>query len=166
MPVPVAAGEIFDTPRNASGTFRRIPTPVLDAFVGAIGWAVHPVSTEAVNLVSYRTSLISGLTIAGDVYAKIRPTNRGEAALRPSLAQRPVRRRTAVKETTLVMPGLLFVMDIAAGRLRFRQRGKGSPPLSGPTAMRIARVYVPLAIVAIVWLGLRSRSRAKAFTRT
>jgi len=151
-----------DTPRNASGTFRRIPTPVLAAFVGAIGWAVHPVSTEAVNLVSYRTSLISGLTIFAGLML-LTPRSRADEPGRSGIAA--VIGATLLyavgllsKETTLVMPGLLFVMDIAAGRLRFRQKGeKGRRLLSGPTAMRIARVYVPLAIVAIVWLGLRSR---------
>lgn len=152
-----------DTPRNTSGTFRRVPTPVLAAFIAAIGWAVHPVSTEAVNLVSYRTSLISGLTIFAALLL-LTPRRHGDEPGRsspPAIIAATILYAAGLlsKETTLVMPGLLFVMDLAAGRLRFLSLdGSGRRQLAPrSTIMRIAMVYLPLAVVALTWLALRSQ---------
>ncbi len=120
---------------------------LLAAFFGALLWAVHPVSTEAVNIVSYRTTLISGLTIFGSLWL-LTPALRddgstartGWAAIVISCVMFAV--GMLAKETTLVMPGLLFLMDISARRLTMR---------------RFATVYIPLGLVGLGWLLLRQQ---------
>ncbi|HOD07696.1 MAG TPA: hypothetical protein PKG98_06350 [Myxococcota bacterium] len=132
---------VFSRTPSGEGTDR---SALIAAFIGALLWAVHPVSTEAVNLVSYRTSLISGMTVFASLWLL---TPAGSDARSP--------RWTSIlggtfmfavgmlsKETTLVMPGLLFLMDLAARRLNLR---------------RIMTVYLPLGLVGLIWLAARTQ---------
>jgi hypothetical protein len=127
---------------------RRISAPLLAAFLGALVWAVHPVSTEAVNLVSYRTSLISGLTIFAGLFL-LTPGPQPADADHPKTGVAAICIATLLyaagllsKETTLVMPGLLFVIDMAFRRF---------------TMKRFAAVYLPLGVVALAWVAARSQ---------
>jgi hypothetical protein len=161
----VFAGTAGAGPGGAAGglTQRRV---LIGAFVGALLWAVHPVSTEAVNLVSYRTTLLSGLFTFATLLLLTpgRRTDVGQAGgatgAGPLVAEHSgflaivgamicFAAGLLSKEITLVIPGLLFVMDLLGGRLAWK-----SPKSS---LHRIMSVYLPLGVVGIVWLVLRSQ---------
>jgi len=159
---------------------RRIALPTLAALL----WAVHPVHTEAVNLITYRTTLISGLAtfvVLALLGRPFQPTIPGAPSTRPVRQHDAraafvglLRRRAAAlvrwpfaapmphardgwiriglaclafaggllaKEVTLVTPGLLFVADLA---------------VQGLDRRRITRVYVPMAVLGVAYLALRS----------
>lgn len=140
---------------------------------GALLWAVHPVHTEAVNLVTYRTTLLSGLatfavlallgrTVGAPAPEATAPSVDGPPGVRRRLLA-PLRYRAdggapdstvrivaacvafaaglLAKEVTLVTPGLLLLADLFGRGLDRR---------------RIVRVYVPLAVIGVAYLGLRA----------
>lgn len=107
------------------------------AALAAAVFVLHPVHTEAVNVVSYRTTLLSGLFAFGSLAALTAPATRarvvaGVAAFALGLLS---------KETTLVVPGLLLVQDLWLRSLDRR---------------RVLAVYLPLAAVAVAWLFVRA----------
>lgn len=114
------------------------------AALAALLFAVHPVHTEAVNVVSYRTTLLSGLFVFGSLAALIAPATparvvAGVAAFVMGLLS---------KETALVTPGLLLVQDLWLGTL---------------TRRRLVAVYLPLAVAAAAWLAVRAGMTAPAY---
>lgn len=138
--------KVFDRRANPDQPESR--GPLMAAFIGALLWAVHPVSTEAVNIVSYRTTLISGLTTFGAMWL-LTPPHAGPDGRTPRTGWAAIAIATLMfaagmlaKETTLVLPGLLFVMDLSARRLDLK---------------RFAAVYIPLGLVGIGWLVLRQQ---------
>jgi hypothetical protein len=117
------------------------------ALIGALLWAVHPVNTEAVSLVSYRTTLLSGLSM----FAALRlltPVARADRQP-PAETGAPAAVGGVLcfavgllsKETTAVLPALLLAFDVLLGRLSLR---------------RIASVYLPLAAVGVAWWFARA----------
>lgn len=107
-------------------------------FIFATLYALHPVHTEAVNVVSYRTTLLQGVFVFATLLALApeQPTFRRLLAGTLSFAS-----GLLSKETALVTPALLLLQDFFL--VRFTRR-------------RIATVYFPLAIVATAWLLYRS----------
>ena len=127
---------------------RVLPPPGDDPGADARAWtwavalamlyAVHPVHGEPVAVVTYRTCLLSGLftfatlVVLGGARASPLRVLAGCGFLALGLL---------AKETTLVAPGLVALTDVYEGRLSWR---------------RIAGVYVPLALVGVAWLFVRS----------
>lgn len=105
----------------------------------ALLYAVHPVHTEAVNLISYRTTLLSGLF----GFALLWVLSVREGGL-PTIALGILFFACSLlsKETGLVFVGLLGLHDLYRDRLK---------------PGRLVRVYVPLALVGAAYLLLRSQ---------
>jgi hypothetical protein len=130
-----AGGEICTCSISAgSAVIPLVPWPAVIALL----WVLHPVHTEAVDVVSYRTTLLQGLFVFATLVAL--------APARPG----PVRIASGVlafaagllsKETALVAPGLLVLQDAFLGRVSWR---------------RTATVWLPLVAVAGAWWVLRS----------
>lgn len=128
----------------AAPTGSRAP---LLAFVGALLWAIHPVHSEAVALVSYRTTLLSGLSI----FAALRLLTPVAQVDRVHVSDTPAWAAAAgvacfgagllSRETTAILPALLLTFDVFLGRLRRR---------------RLLVVYVPLVVVGAAWWIARS----------
>lgn len=112
----------------------------LPATVAALLWAIHPVHTEAVSLVSYRTTLLSGLATFLVLALLGRPGVR-DSAVRIVAACLAFIGGLLAKEVTLVTPGLLLLGDLAARDL---------------DRARILRVFVPMAVIGLAYLGLRA----------
>ena len=112
------------------------------AFGVAVLWAVHPVHTEAVALITYRTSLLAGLFTFLGLWVLVRPAQPGGTWPRALAGATCFATGLLSKETMLVFPALLFLSDAWAG-LRLRERW--------------LRIYLPLAVVAALWFWLRSR---------
>ncbi len=112
----------------------------------AVLWAIHPVHTEAVALVTYRTTLLAGLFTFAGLWALARPQGRrwlwvltGLACFASGLLS---------KETMLVFPALLFLADLWA---------TPAPPLERAIGKaRVLSVYLPLALLAGAWWLWRS----------
>lgn len=105
----------------------------------ALLYAVHPVHTEAVNLVSYRTTLLSGLFGFALLWVL---AARGEGPWRILLGLLFFACSLLSKETGLVFVGLLGLYDLFQGRLN---------------PGRLVRVYLPLALTGVAYLVLRSQ---------
>jgi hypothetical protein len=147
-------GRLFmlaDTGRGMppAGAPSRSWTPL----VLAVLWAVHPVSSEAVCLVSYRTTLLSGLAVFGGMWLL---TPRFAAGAQFQGAARLLQPGVGsvlggvgfmvfgllAKEPTLVLPGLLLMQDVF---------------LRGLKGERFVFVYLPLVVVGIAYLWVRSQ---------
>lgn len=127
--------DLFDT-RRAGQHQEDDGTRLAIATVLATIWAIHPVSAEAVALVSYRTSLLSGLSVVG-LLALSSPRRDGNLGLARTISAVALFAIGLLsKETTLVAPGLVFLQDIYFGRLNRR---------------RLFTFYAPLALVAAFW---------------
>ena len=107
------------------------------AGLAAIIFAIHPVHTEAVNVVSYRTTTLAGAFTFGTLLALTHPTTQ-------------VRILTGVfgfalallsKETAVVLPALLLLQDLRLGAF---------------TRRRMLMVYLPLLVLAGAYLLLRA----------
>ncbi|HHW97583.1 MAG: tetratricopeptide repeat protein [Myxococcota bacterium] len=98
-------------------------------------WAIHPVHTEAVNLVTYRTTLLSGLSTITVLMLLTKPGWR-----RIIVASLAFILGLLAKEVTLVTPALLLVTDIFTKNFN---------------KFRILQIYLPLAIISFLYLGLR-----------
>jgi hypothetical protein len=117
------------------------------ALIGALLWAVHPVHSEAVDVVTYRTTLLSGLAMFASLRLltpaarldRFGTTETTAAAIAAGAACFAA--GLLAKETTLILPALLIIFDTILGRMSWR---------------RVATVYVPLVAVAAAWWVVRS----------
>ncbi|NOZ01479.1 MAG: tetratricopeptide repeat protein [Deltaproteobacteria bacterium] len=116
----------------------------------ALVYAVHPVHTEAVNLVSYRTTLMSGMFVFASLWAFTADMHRVLESTGP-VGPGPIRVIAGLvffacgllsKETGLVAVGLLLVQDVLLGGLNRK---------------RLLKVYLPLAAISVVYLVVRSQ---------
>ncbi len=113
----------------------------------AVLWAVHPVHTEAVALVTYRTSLLAGLFTFAGLWVLARSGGEGRPAW-PRVAGGLLCFALGLlsKETMLVFPALLLLADLMAGSRGLLTSWK--------------RVYLPLALLAVAWWAWRSHVTA------
>jgi len=111
----------------------------------ALVYAVHPVHTEAVNLVSYRTTLLSGMFLFAALLAMTPRPEHDDGSTGPFRATAGVllfSLSLLSKETGLILPGLLLTHDLVLGRLDRR---------------RLLGVYMPLVLVSAAYLLLREQ---------
>jgi protein O-mannosyl-transferase len=112
--------------------------PLSAAAIGAgLLFAVHPVHSEAVNLITYRTSLLAAVGVLGGLYSHCVGTGWRStllAALCFALG-------LMSKENAIVLPGLVLLCDMALGRI-------------GAERWRLLQRYLPLLVVAIGYLVL------------
>lgn len=171
-----------DEPRaHAPSVGRRSLLPTF----GALLWAVHPVHTEAVNLVTYRTTLLSGLATFAVLALLGRPWLPRDAGTPPSAedpgtpdtpARRPFARmrewaatlRQAVLNGNGHAPDpgwriALACLAFSAGLLA-KEVTLVTPGLllladlfgRGLDGRRIVRAYVPMAVIGLAYLVLRA----------
>ena len=141
----LAAVLLFLWMRGLVSVVRRPSSADLWAAGIAMVWAVHPVHSEAVAIVSYRTTLLSGAAVFGAMAAMtgratVARVVAGTAAFAIGLLS---------KETTIVMPALLLVQDL------FLPAADDGRPATRPGNRALA-VYLPLAAVTAAWLWARS----------
>ncbi len=123
--------------------------PLDPAFAVAAGllWAVHPVHTEAVALVTYRTSVLAGLFTFAGLWA-LAPSG-GERLAWPRVGGGLLCFALGLlsKETMLVFPALLLLADLM---------GFPREDVSRNLVPRGKRVYLPLIALAAAWWVWRS----------
>lgn len=102
-------------------------------------WAVHPVHTEAIALVSYRTTLLSGLFTFAGLYLLSPSAGVG----RTILGLLSFCLALLSKETALIFPALLFLSDFFFCRPQAALRQK------------VVSQYVPLLFVSLLYWVLR-----------
>lgn len=108
------------------------------ALVAGALFAVHPVHTEAVDLATYRTTLLAGnAVLAALLVHERRP--RGHLLLVPLIYALGL----MSKEDALVLPGLVLVTDLAMGRHREGTRAFLLP-------------YVGLAVTGFAYLAVHA----------
>ena len=116
------------------------------AFAGGIVFALHPIHTEAVNLISYRTELLAaGFAVSAML---LLPHERRPGLRRLLLIPLLYAGGLASKETAVTLPGWLALIDLARLQVtkdpsRFRQLRDLLPG------------YLCLALVLIGYLALR-----------
>ncbi|HOI09151.1 MAG TPA: tetratricopeptide repeat protein [Myxococcota bacterium] len=159
-------------PAGAPGTDDRghalLPT------IAALLWAVHPVHTEAVNLVTYRTTLISGLATFAVLALLGRPWAAPAAAVGASLAdggQAGARRRFLAllrrragdpapdPRVRIVAACVAFAAGLLAKEVTLVTPGLlllADVAGRGLDGRRILRVYVPMAVIGLAYLALRA----------
>lgn len=108
----------------------------LGALAAGVLFAVHPVHTEAVNLVTYRTSLLATLGVLACLYFYQRGTRRALILSAACFAF-----GLMSKENAIVAPALIFLYDWGAGR--WRDKG-----------WRLMGRYVPFVLLAVGYLVL------------
>lgn len=119
-----------------------------DLFIGLCGgilFALHPIHTEAVNVISYRTELLASLfcVIALSIHLGAGSRTLRDWLWLPFLFALGL----ASKETAAVLPIYLLLTDIYLGRCRLRQSGKAY--------LALAQTYGPLLLVALIFFVLR-----------
>lgn len=103
----------------------------LAALVAGCLYAVHPVHGEAVNLATYRTTLLSDAAVLGAMWLHLR---RGHALLVAGALAIGL----MAKESALVLPGMLVVLDLAVKTRR--------------TLLEHVRAYGPALLVLVGYL--------------
>jgi protein O-mannosyl-transferase len=117
------------------------------ALGAALLWAIHPVHSEAVCLVTYRTTLLSGLFVFASLVLLTpfaRPRREDVADIgtgRSLLGAAAFAAGLLSKETTAIVPALLLAFDAMLGRLSRR---------------RVVATYLPLGLVGAAWWIARS----------
>lgn len=113
------------------GASRTVFGADVAALVAGCLYAVHPVHGEAVNLATYRTTLLSDAAVLGALWLHARRAHGllVAAALAVGLM---------AKESALVLPGMLVVLDLAVRTKR--------------SAIEHARAYVPVLLVMAAYL--------------
>lgn len=114
--------------------------PLAPAAIGAALFAVHPVHTEVINVIAYRTTLLAVLFYLGALLAHVRHDGRSFVgnllvALLTMLA-------LLSKESAATLPAALVLLDLAIRR-RF-------------TARHLLARYLPVLIATAAYLCLRS----------
>lgn len=131
---------------DPQGSPRR---PALAAALAGVAFAVHPVHSEAVNLATYRTTLLADLSVlAGLVLwarACLAPAGPGLRAGAGAAALLAV--GVMSKESALMLPALLVLVEWALG----------APLLSARALRRRAIPYLPVAAVAVLYLVVHAR---------
>jgi len=116
------------------------------ASAAALLFALHPVHTEVVNLVTYRTELMAALFVLAALLVNATSNRR----LGIDLIALPLLYALGLlsKETAVTLPGWLLLQDFACGRLSFVV----------PRALlrRGARTYVPLLLCLIGYFAVRA----------
>ncbi len=130
-------------PPSAPGAPGTRAAPALPFAVAAGLWfAVHPVHTEAVDLVTYRTELLATLFAALALLTLLRDPARRPRTL--ALVALLYAAGLASKETAVTLPGWLFLTELATRTQR--------PLLRRPTWA----LYAALALVLAGYLALRA----------
>ncbi len=106
------------------------------ALIAGLLFALHPVHSEAVHLITYRTTLLATLSVLSGLVLHVR-FPRGLWCLVPFALG------LMAKEEAIVLPGLLVVMDMALKRFP-----------SSPRAIGLR--YAPITLVALAYLFLHS----------
>jgi len=115
------------------------------AAAGALIFALHPVHTEAVNLVSYRTELLAALFVTAALALHGRAGRRRPWELAALLLLYAL--GLASKEMAVTLPGWLLLQDLALGR-----PGRGG----AGWLRRAAWTYAPLVLCLAGYLALRA----------
>lgn len=108
------------------------------AWLAGVLFAVHPVHSEVVNLVTYRSELLAVAAVTAALNLRMRSEDGGwrqklGLGLLYTLG-------LLAKESAAVLPALLIAQDLAQGR-KLRDQWM---------------LYAPLAGIAVAWLALRS----------
>ncbi len=119
------------------------------ALFGGLVFALHPVHTEAVDLVSYRTELMAALFAVSALVVHLRAES-ATARRRAFLLWLPLLYALglASKETAVTLPGWLLVIDV----WRAHRDGAG---FDAAWLRRIVRDYLPLSAVLVGYLLVR-----------
>ncbi len=122
-------------------------------FATAVGllWAVHPVHTEAVALVTYRTSLLAGLFTFAGLWVLARSRDGRPSWPRVAGGLLCFALGLLSKETMAVFPALLLLADFVT---------HPRPAVSRDLFARRMRVYLLLALLAVAWFAWRSHVTA------
>jgi protein O-mannosyl-transferase len=111
------------------------------AVVGALLWALHPLRVEAVAWATARRDVLSTLFVLLALLAYCRP-ERSRGRLAGALAATIA--ASAAKESAMVVPALLVVLDVYPLR-----RLGGTAGWTGPEARRVCLEKVPFALVGL-----------------
>lgn len=108
----------------------------------AVVWAVHPVHTEAVALVTYRTTLLVGLFTFLGLWVMTAPRGMTPSWNRIAAGIACFGLGLLSKETMLVFPALVALSDLLFAK---------GVPIPTLVRSRATRVYLPLALVGAAW---------------
>ncbi len=122
------------------------------AFAVALLWAIHPLQSEAVTYVVQRTELLSAAFLVGCVLAAVRGMSAERRAGWFALSIACAWLGVGSKETVVVAPVLVLLVDRALGRRTVREA------LRRHRALYIGLASSWLAVAAIVASGPRSDS--------
>ena len=112
------------------------------ALLGALFFAVHPVHSETVNLLTYRTELLATAACLGALLVHASSSLR--RGTRTALVCLLYACGLAAKESAVTLPAWLFLFDLV-------RVGRG-----GAHLRELARTYLPLAALLAGYLALRA----------
>lgn len=126
--------------------FRRLTGNALAAALGAALFAVHPVHTEAVNIISYTTTVYTALFAAAGIWAYLRVESPWRRAAWVALAYAAA---LASKETAVTLPGWLILLELLHSDRPLRQRAASiAPTIAATSAVLIAYFAIRHALLA------------------
>jgi hypothetical protein len=127
---------------------RRLGLGLFGATIGGLWFAVHTVHTEAVNLITYRTELLSCLFAIAAVH--VGAHERDRRSWRRALATAGLYALGLMaKETAVTVPVILLWIDLVV-------RVKGRLP-DRSELRDLARVQAPLFLVLLLYFAVRAR---------
>lgn len=115
----------------------RVETQGFGALLGGVLFAVHPLHTEAVYLITYRTTLLASLGVLGALVLHLQKKHYLVVLI-------PFAMGLMAKEEAIVVPPLLVLLDLNMGRF---------PTKWGD----ILRRYTPVALLSAAYLVLHSQ---------
>ena len=127
------------------------------ALFGALLFAVHPVHTEVVANVVGQAELLAACAVLSACLLHVRWGDKPEAPAIPHVLLLTVLFALGLlaKESAIVLPGLLLVLDAARGRFGTRATGAAATTNQPGHLRRIAPVMAWLGVVAIMYFALR-----------
>ena len=120
------------------------------AMVAGLAFALHPLHSEAVNLVTYRTDLLATLWCVVALWLRARQGRSGVKLMTSVAIVACYALGLGSKESAVTLPGWLVVMDLAGGRLA----GLHKRPVA--VLRRWLPLYGALAVVLAGYFAARS----------
>ncbi len=129
------------------------------ALVLALLWAVHPIHSESISVVAYRSNTLGGLftfatlALLAPPVDRARPAGTGDPATPWGTAIAAAACAALAlwsKETSVVLPAMIVVQDLLARRTGFR---------------RVLAAWVPAGLLACAYLWMRHQTTAASDLR-